>query len=74
LAQTIEVVVRLTVSEEDFDANRLEERGQPGRDEAGLAAPPGAVRQRALGHHPGAGGVPALAGEGGEGLLILANV
>lgn len=57
----IEVVVRMTVSEEDFEVNRLEERVRAARDEAGrqlfvralarweeeaLAAHPGAARQR----------------------------
>lgn len=61
MPHTIEVVVRLTISEEDFDVNRLEERVRAARDEAGrellvralevleeeaLAAHPGAVRQR----------------------------
>lgn len=61
MPQTIEVVVRLTISEEDFDVNRLEERVKQARDEAGrellvkalevleeeaLAAHAGAVRQR----------------------------
>jgi len=35
LTDTIEVVVRLTISEEDFDVNRLEKRVQAVRDEAG---------------------------------------
>jgi hypothetical protein len=35
LPQTIEVVVRLTISEEDFDVNRLEARVRAARDEAG---------------------------------------
>ena len=61
MAQTIEVVVRLTVSEDDFDVNRLEGRVEQAHDEAGrgllvralevldemaLAAHPGVVRQR----------------------------
>ena len=66
MPQTIEVVVRMTLSEEDFDVSRLEERVQQVRDEAGrellvkvfkvrdeaaLAAHPGAVRQRRVARH-----------------------
>jgi len=66
LPQTIEVVVRLTISEEDFDVNRLERRVRRARDEAGrellvkvfealdeagLAAHPKAVRQRRVERH-----------------------
>lgn len=61
MPQTIEVVVRMTISEEDFDVNRLEERAKQAGDEVGrqllvqalevldamaLEAHPGAVRQR----------------------------
>lgn len=61
MTDTIEVVVRLTISEEDFDVNRLEERVRAARDEAGrqlfvralqrleeeaLAAHPQVARQR----------------------------
>ena len=61
MAHTLEVVLRLTVSEEDFDVNRVEKRVKQARDEAGrqlfvqvlealdaeaLAAHAGAVRQR----------------------------
>lgn len=35
MPHTIEVVVRLTLSEEDFDVNRLERRVEEARDEAG---------------------------------------
>jgi hypothetical protein len=66
LPQTLEVVVRLTISEEDFDVNRLEKRVRAARDEAGkellvkalerldeeaLAAHPKAVRQRRVERH-----------------------
>jgi hypothetical protein len=66
LPQTIEVVVRLTISEEDFDVNRLEKRVRAARDEAGrelllkgfealeeaaLAAHPKAARQRRVERH-----------------------
>jgi len=66
LTDTIEVVVRLTISEEDFDVNRLEKRVRAARDEAGkellvkalerldeeaLAAHPKAVRQRRVERH-----------------------
>ena len=66
MPQTIEVVVRLTISEEDFDVNRLEKRVRAARDEAGkellvkalerldeeaLAAHPKAVRQRRVERH-----------------------
>lgn len=37
MPQTIEVVVRLTISEEDFDGNRLARRVREARDEAGRA-------------------------------------
>ena len=61
MAHTLEVVLRLTVSEEDFAVNRVEKRVKQARDEAGrqlfvqvlealdaeaLAAQAGAVRQR----------------------------
>ena len=61
MTDTIEVTVRLTISEEDWDVNRLEARVRAARDEAGrqlfvralarleeeaLAAHAGAVRQR----------------------------
>ena len=66
MPQTIEVVVRLTISEEDWDVNRLEGRVRAGRDEAGrqlfaqalealdtlaLAAHPGSGRQRRIERH-----------------------
>jgi hypothetical protein len=66
LPQTIEVVVRLTISEGDFDVKRLEARVKPAReevgrellvraletlDEAGLAAHPQAARQRRVERH-----------------------
>ena len=66
MPQTLEVVVRLTISEEDFDVNRLEKRVRAARDEAGkellvkalerldeeaLAAHPKAVRQRRVERH-----------------------
>lgn len=66
MTDTIEVVVRMTISEEDFDVNRLEKRVQAVRDEAGrqlfvralawleeegLAAHPKAVRQRRVERH-----------------------
>lgn len=56
MTNTIEVVVRLTISEDDFEVNRLEERVRAARDQGGrellvraLAVPrcgTGAVRQR----------------------------
>jgi len=61
LTDTLAVVVRLTISEEDFDVNRLEERVRAARNEAGrelftralaaleeeaVTAQPGAVRPR----------------------------
>jgi len=66
LPHTIEVVVSMTVSEEDFDVNRLEEgvrqvRDRAGRelfvralaalDEMALASHPGAARQRRVERH-----------------------
>jgi len=66
LTDTIEVVVRLTISEEDCDVNRLEKRVRAARDEAGrqlfvralarleeeaLAAHPKAARQRRVERH-----------------------
>jgi len=66
LTDTIEVVVRLTISEEDCDVNRLEKRVRAARDEAGrqlfvralarleeeaLAAHPKATRQRRVERH-----------------------
>lgn len=35
MPQTIEVVVKLTISEEDLDVNRLERRVREARDQAG---------------------------------------
>lgn len=55
MPQTIEVVVRLTISEEDFDVNRLEERVKQARDEAGrelLVQALQALDARALENHP----------------------
>jgi hypothetical protein len=57
LPHTIEVVVRLTISEEDFEVNRLEERVRAARDEAGrelLVKAWAAVEEEALASHPGA--------------------
>lgn len=66
MPQTIEVVVRLTISEEDFAVNRLERRVEQARDEAGrelwvralevldemaLENHPGVVRQRRVERH-----------------------
>lgn len=66
MTHTLEVVVRLTLSEEDGDVNRLEERVRAAREEAGralfvqalarleeeaLASHPGAVRQRRVARH-----------------------
>lgn len=66
MTDTIEVVVRLTISEEDFDVNGLEKRVRAVRDEAGrqlfvralarleeegLAAHPRAARQRQVERH-----------------------
>ncbi len=41
MPQTLEVVVRMTISDEDFDVNRLERRVRKARDQAGreLGAP-----------------------------------
>jgi len=55
LTDTIEVVVRLTISEEDFDVNRLEEGVRAARDEAGrelLVKVLEALEERALENHP----------------------
>ncbi len=57
MPQTIEVVVRLTISEEDFDVNRLEARAKQAREEAGrelLVKALEALDERALENHPGA--------------------
>ena len=61
MADPLEVVVRLTISEEDFDVDRLAERVRTARKEAGrelfrraeeaVTAPPGAVRQRRVERH-----------------------
>lgn len=66
MTATIEVVVRLTISEEDFDVNRLEERVRAARNEAGrelftralqaleeeaVSAHPGVVRPRRVERH-----------------------
>jgi hypothetical protein len=56
LPQTIEVVVRVTISEEDFDVNRLESRMRAARDQAGrelLARSLEALDEEALKNHPG---------------------
>lgn len=57
MTDTIEVVVRLTISEEDFDVNRLEGRVKQARDQAGRALMVQALAvldARALENHPGA--------------------
>ena len=57
MTDTIEVVVRLTISEEDFDVNRLEGRVKQARDEAGrelLVKALEALEERTLENHPGA--------------------
>lgn len=57
MTDTIEVVVRLTISEEDFDVNRLEERVRAARTEAGRALFLRALawlEAQALANHPGA--------------------
>ena len=57
MPQTIEVVVRLTISEEDWDVNRLEGRVRAGRDEAGrelLVKALQALDERAVEEHAGA--------------------
>lgn len=56
MPQTIEVVVRLTIDDEDFDVNRLEERVRAARDEAGrelMLRALEALDERALENHPG---------------------
>ncbi len=56
MPQTIEVVVRLTIDDEDFDVNRLEERVRAARDEAGrelMVRALEALDERALENHPG---------------------
>jgi len=58
LPQTIEVVVRLTLTEEDLEVNRLEERVRAARDAAGRTLRVRALEvldELALGNHPGAG-------------------
>ena len=55
MPQTIEVVVRLTISEEDFDVNRLEARVEQARDEAGrelLVKALEALDEQGLENHP----------------------
>jgi hypothetical protein len=55
LPQTIEVVVRLTISEEDFDVNRLEARVRAAREEAGrelLVRALGTLDEMTLKNHP----------------------
>ena len=56
MPQTIEVVVRVTISEEDFDVNRLESRVRAARDQAGrelLVRALDALDAQALENHPG---------------------
>ena len=56
MPQTIEVVVRMTISEEDFDVNRLESRVRAARDQAGrelLVRALEALDERGLENHPG---------------------
>jgi hypothetical protein len=56
LTDTVEVTVRLTISEEDFDVNRLERRVREARDQAGralLVKALEALEERALENHPG---------------------
>jgi hypothetical protein len=56
LPQTIEVVVRLTISDEDFDVNRLEQRVREARHEAGrelLVRALEVLDEAALENHPG---------------------
>jgi Uncharacterised protein family (UPF0236) len=56
LPQTIEVVVRVTISEEDFDVNRLESRMRAAREQAGrelLVRALEALDEVAVENHPG---------------------
>lgn len=56
MPQTIEVVVRLTISEEDFDVNRLERRVREASDQAGrelLVRALESLEGMALENHPG---------------------
>jgi len=56
LPQTIEVVVRVTISDEDFDVNRLERRVREARDPVGrelLVRALEALDEAALENHPG---------------------
>lgn len=57
MPRTIEVVVKLTISDDDFDVNRLERRVREARDEAGrelLVKVLQTLDEQALEDHPGA--------------------